>query len=747
MDNSVEKCRCCVALIGNPNTGKSTLFTTLCGVRQRIGNYPGVTVEKRLGSLAIDGTDFTFIDLPGTYSLAPRAPDEVIAVDVLLGQQTDVDEPDVVLCIVDASNLERNLYLLSQLLELDRPIVVALNMMDLATAAGLKIDVDRLSQQLGVPVIPLVAHRKKGTELLKQAIQSAASSSAIESPRPFPTRFYEELQRLEEAIIESTGTPPRRYLVERLLLDSGGYLEEGWPVAQSPQVRQVLIESRANLAEAGIPVPAVEAMSRYDWVGQLLEGTLTRTAKGRVSWSDRLDRVLTHRLIGTCFFAALMVLVFQSIFTWAGPLTGWIELGMGEFGGAVEGMMPEGLLRSLLVDGIIAGVGAVLVFLPQIAILFLFLAILEDCGYMARAAFLMDRLMVAVGLNGRAFIPLLSSFACAIPGIMATRVIENRRDRLTTILIAPLMSCSARLPVYFLLAAAFIPDTKLLGGWLGLQGITIAAMYFLGIFVAIAAAWIFRRFLFPGPTPPLVMELPAYKWPSLQVVLTRVSERAWSFIRRAGTMILAVTILVWAAVSFPKSPELDREIARPFNVQLAELKLQQKQQVGSSEASPSWEQRIVALEANRDAAVQSAAMRHSVLGRMGRAIEPLVRPLGWDWRIGCAVIASFPAREVVIGAMGVIYKLGEGQDGASESLKGALKQATWDGTNRLVFNIPVALSLMVFFSLCAQCAATLAVIRRETNSWRWPVFAFSYMTLLAYVAAWMTYQVGELCFS
>jgi ferrous iron transport protein B len=512
-------------------------------------------------------------------------------------------------------------------------------------------------------------------------------------------------------------------------------------------VRQALIESRANLAEAGIPVPAIEAMSRYDWVGQLLEGTLTRTANARVSWSDRLDRVLTHRFIGTCFFAALMVFVFQSIFTWAGPLTGWIELGMGAFGGAVEGLMPEGLLRSLLVDGIIAGVGAVLVFLPQIAILFLFLAILEDCGYMARAAFLMDRLMVAVGLNGRAFIPLLSSFACAIPGIMATRVIENRRDRLTTILIAPLMSCSARLPVYFLLAAAFIPDTKLLGGWLGLQGITIAAMYFLGIFVAIAAAWIFRRFLFPGPTPPLVMELPAYKWPSLQVVLTRVSERAWSFIRRAGTMILAVTILVWAAVSFPKSPELDREIARPFNVQLAKLKLQQKQQVGSSEASRSWEQRIAALEANRDAAVQSAAMRYSVLGRMGRAIEPLVRPLGWDWRIGCAVIASFPAREVVIGAMGVIYKLGEGQDGASESLKGALKQAKWDGTNRLVFNIPVALSLMVFFSLCAQCAATLAVIRRETNSWRWPVFAFSYMTLLAYIAAWMTYQVGERCFS
>jgi ferrous iron transport protein B len=434
----------------------------------------------------------------------------------------------------------------------------------------------------------------------------------------------------------------------------------------------------------------------------------------------------------------MMLVVFSSVFIFADPLMGMIDGLLGELGNWVSERMPEGPLQSLLVDGIIGGVGSVLVFLPQILFLFFFLAVLEDCGYMARAAYLMDKLMVRVGLSGKSFIPLLSSFACAIPGVMATRVIENRRDRLTTILVAPLMSCSARLPVYAILIGAFIPAINVLG-FLPLQGLTLFSMYLLGILTAALVALVLKRTLLRGPTPPFVMELPGYKWPSPTMVFYRMAERGWSFIYRAGTLIFAVSVLVWAASYYPRdAAEVTDKLAPrrdALAAQLAQLP------ADSAEAAAAAEQ-LVDVE-NLIAAV---FQRESYLGRLGRAIEPAVRPLGWDWRIGCAAIASFPAREVVMGVLGVIYNLGGDLDVGESSdqarLGSRMKAAVWDDTGEPVYNIPVALSIMVFFALCAQCAATLVVIRRETNSWRWPAFTFAYMTSLAYVAALVTYQVG-----
>ncbi|HJS08737.1 MAG TPA: ferrous iron transporter B, partial [Pirellulales bacterium] len=405
-----------------------------------------------------------------------------------------------------------------------------------------------------------------------------------------------------------------------------------------------------------------------------------------------------------------------------------------------------GALRSLLADGVVAGVGGVVLFLPQILILFLFIAIHEDCGYLARAAYLMDKLMVRVGLSGKSFIPLLSSFACAIPGVMATRVIENRRDRLTTILVAPLMSCSARLPVYVLLIGAFVPQYEYLGGWVRLQGLTLFAMYLIGIVTAVVVALILKRTLLRGATPPFVMELPPYKIPGLAIVLTRMLDRGWAFIHRAGTLIVAVAIVVWALLYYPHDPAAVEE---SLSLQQAAL----EQQLADNQLSVSDREALtqqLALhrdEVDRQKLAQGEAQRQSLLGRLGQTIEPAVRPLGWDWRVASAVIASFPAREVVLGTLGVIYNLGEVEIDEKEGqtqLQAQLQNATWDGSNIPVFNLPVALSLMVFFALCAQCAATLAVIKRETNSWGWPLFTFAYMTGLAYLGALATYQIGKL---
>ena len=722
-----------VALIGNPNTGKSTLFGSLVGVRQRVGNYPGVTVERRSGQLEYAGRKIEVIDLPGLYSLAPRSRDEMVAVDVLLGRLDENAAVDVVVCVLDASNLHRNLYLLSQVLELGIPTIVAANMLDVAERRGVKIDWAELEKRLGVPVVPTQAVRHVGISDLKAALHRAVESPINQRTNPLPPEFQQEVDAVSGWFQSERKERVARYLVERLILDANGYLVGELFHDDGAEIGNRLDESRKRLEGQGFRIPGVETDARYGWVNGIVDGVVSEPEGYTATWSDRIDRVLTHRVWGTVIFATIMVALFQAVFAGAVPFMDLIDSAFGTVGKWLGSHMAEGALQSLLVDGVIAGVGGVIVFLPQILILFFFIGILEDCGYMARAAYLMDKFMSRVGLSGKSFIPMISSFACAIPGIMATRVIENERDRLTTILVAPLMTCSARLPVYALLIAAFVPARPVLGV-IGLRGLTLFALYLLGIITAIVVALLLKKSLLRGETPPFVIELPSYKRPSFRTVLHRVWERGWLFMKCAGTMILAVSIIVWAALYYPHD-------AKSVDSQPKLVKLQAE----LAEAAPESEE-YRNIEARYEIERAGEFQRQSYLGRAGHAIEPLFRPLGWDWRISCAVLASFPAREVVVATLGVIFNLGDQVD--PESDEGAavfgdeLHAATWEGSDRKLFTLPVALSILVFFALCAQCAATLAVIRSETNSWRWPLFTFGYMTTLAYLGALFTYHVG-----
>jgi len=727
------------ALVGNPNTGKTTLFNALSGLRQHVGNYPGVTVETKKGQMCCAGQTFDLIDLPGTYSLAPRSPDEMVAVDVILGQQKGEVRPDVVVSIVDAGNLERNLYLTTQALELGVPVVLALNMIDVAQGQGIRIDAERLSRQLGVPVVPIQANKKKGLDQLRAVIASAATNGPPPRQTPFPEAFEREVAELHQTI----GEEMPLFLIRRLVLDVGGWTEQRLVDRLGESIRARVRGVRERLTQAGCPVPAVEARARYGWIREFTAGCVERPSQRPVTWTDRIDRVLTHKVWGTLIFLAIMFLVFQAIFTWARPLMKGISDGKDTLADLLRDQLPVGPLTNLLLDGVLEGVGAVVVFLPQILILFAFIALLEDCGYMARAAFLMDKLMSRCGLSGKSFIPMLSSVACAVPGIMATRVIENRRDRLATILVAPLMSCSARLPVYILLIGAFLSGPGF-AWWL--PGAVMFSMYAIGLVLAPLVALLLKRTLLRGETPVFVMEMPLYKRPSLRLVLRRMIDSGWAFLRRAGTLILASMVVVWALLYFPRSDGADGET---YDFHIAQLQkeldaLKQDAEEHKDEIETT-EQQINALTAQWK--------QQSYLGRMGKAIEPVVRPLGWDWKIGMAALASFPAREVVIGTLGIIYSEGkQDSDSIRESenvgetpLARRMKEARWDGdAARPVYTIPTVLSLMVFFALCCQCASTLAVIKRETRSWRWPAFTFAYMTVLAYGGALVVYQVGRL---
>ena len=642
-----------VALLGNPNTGKSTLFSALAGIPTRIANYPGVTVEEKLGQFHHRAHTIKLIDLPGAYSLNAKSPDEQVAVDVLHGNLTGIEQPDCIVVVVDATNLSRNLYLVSQALAIGKPVLVALTLCDVAESKGIHINREKLSEFLGCPVLRLVAPRREG------------------------------IDHLTETLIESSD----------------------WSGQTIPES---LTSRLATCSDSDRPVASAEAIARYGWIDEITKDVLSYSVQQSRSLGDRIDSVLTHRVFGTVVFALTMLSIFSSIFWLASPLMDLISGGVEFAAGLAESVMPDGILQSLVIDGIIAGVGGVIIFLPQIAILFLFVAVLEGCGYLARAAFLMDRLLVGVGLSGKSFIPLLSSFACAIPGIMAARTIENRRDRLLTILVAPLMSCSARLPVYLLLCSAFVPNVAVGNSWIRLPAVVLASMYLVGILVAAMVAFILSRTIFRGPPQPFVLELPSWRWPQVAVVAERVREAAVSFLKNAGTLILAVSIVVWALGSFPR-PVLEAGV----NPESAEQ--------------------------------QGEALRQSFLGQAGRLIEPVVKPLGWDWRIGCAAVASFPAREVVLGVLGVIYNLGDvdpGEEDGAGMLIRQLRAATWDGTDRKVFTLPVALSIMVFFALCAQCASTLVIIGKETASWFWPLVSFAYMTALAWIGAFFVFQIG-----
>ena len=727
-----------VALIGNPNTGKSTLFNALSGMRVRTGNYPGVTVEKRIGRTQWSGRDIELIDLPGTYSLSPKSPDEMVAVQVLTGC-CDEPKPDLIVCICNASALERNLYLATQVLEVDCPVILCLNMWDAAVHAGIQIDTESLSRELGVRVLATSATRREGLSELKTAVvESLAATEAVKdtSFRTYPIvagilsgPVSVEIERLEE-LLSTLGIPAAKrspFLVTRSLLDPAGSVECLLTNDAGSAYREALDESRKLLAEQGDEIPGIEARQRYRFISQLLSRVQTRSRAPSASLTDRIDAVLTHRIFGFLICLAVLMLVFSTIYWFSQPVSEGVEGMLGWISSLINHSMGPGPLRSLLTEGIVAGVGSVLVFLPQICLLFLFIGLLEDCGYMARAAFMMDRLMGLLGLSGRSFLPLMSSFACAVPGVMATRVIDDRRDRFVTILIAPLMSCSARLPVYVLMIGAFIPDMHLLGGWLPLRAVVLFAMSTLGLVVAVPVALILRKTLLRGEASPFLLELPDYRMPSPRVVLSRVWESGMSFVVRAGTLIFATSVLVWAAGSFPG----DHAQQYDLNAKIEALQAEDEVANGAE---------IEALSSQLNLQ-NSKLLEQSLLGRMGVAIEPLVRPLGWDWRIGVGVIASFPAREVVIATLGTIYSLGGDVDEENDGLRDTLKAATWpDGTP--VFSIPVAISIMVFFALCAQCVSTLMVIRRETNSWRWPVFSFVYMTVLAYIGAFLSYQIG-----
>lgn len=674
--------RLTVVLLGNPNTGKSTLFSAIAGIPTRIGNFPGVTVEEKIGRFRHAGFEIDLVDLPGTYSLNPQGPDEEVAVNVLHGRQPDVPPADVAVVVVDATNLERSLFLATQATEVGLPLVVAVSLADVSDRKGITIDTGELSRRLGCGVVRVAPPRGEGLDALKDAILEASLR----------------------------GQPPT-FALEPIDADDNR------------------------------PAAARDAIARYRAIEDLLSGVIHRRPSPPLP-EDRIDRLLTHRLWGTLAFAVVMLTLFSSIFWLATPLMDFISAGVDAVAAWLGDMLPEGALRDLLVDGVMAGIGGVVVFVPQIAMLFFFIAILEGCGYLARAAYLMDRLLVGVGLSGKSFIPLLSSFACAIPGIMAARTIENRRDRLLTILVAPLMSCSARLPVYVLLVGAFVPNVPVGVPFLRLPAVVLAGMYALGVVVAASVAWLLSSTIFRGPPQPFVMELPGWRWPQATVVLERAREAAWSFLASAGTVILAVSVVVWALSNYPKN-----EVLITADVQAERATMEARL---ADPATPPAERTVLADELavfdtpkGVEAARRGAIQRQSVLGRAGRFIEPVVRPLGWDWRLGCAALASFPAREVVLGTLSVLYNVAPDDDDEGTALTQRLRAARWDGTDRPVFTLPVALSVMVFFALCAQCASTLVVMARETGSWLWPVVTFVYMTVLAWLGGFATYQFGS----
>lgn len=742
-----------IALIGNPNTGKSSVFNGLTGLRQKVGNYPGVTVEKKLGSMHLGDCPCVLIDLPGTYSLAASSPDERVVVDALSGHISGLGQPDLVVCVVEAANLKRNLFLATQVAEMGLPMVIALNLWDEAQAKGLQIDVEKISQRLGVAVVPTVARRGEGFPQLRAAM--AAALKAAQAPAgeqkatalarmDWPPQVNEALAKIAHACRANGGGELTLPECHRLLFDAHSAVLERVSGAQAlAAVREAIQSGREQLRALGYNPMAAEAVMIYRHLDALLEGTVQAGSARRRHFTEALDRLLVHRVWGALLFLFLMYLVFQSVYTWAGPMIETIEDAFSvlqeTFGGWVPESMP--VLQSLVTSGLIEGVGAFLVFLPQILILFFFIALLEDTGYMPRAAFLMDKLFGWCGLNGKSFVPMLSSYACAIPGIMSARTIEDPKARMVTVLVAPLMSCSARLPVYVLIIGAFIEPAY--GPWVA--GFALFAMHFVGLALAIPLAWVLTRYVIRTRPQPFVLEMPPYRFPRLRDVAYRMWVAGKEFVMRAGTVILAMTIIIWALLYFPHSASVEANATELFVAQkvaqgaYSAPQLEALLESGQGESAQELQQEL----AN---AVDAALIEQSYMGRAGKFLQPVFAPAGYDWKITVALLASFPAREVVVTTLGVIYSLGGDVDEESGGLRSILERATWaEGplAGQRVFTIPTALSLMVFFALCMQCGSTVIVLARQL-SWQWALFSFCSLTLIAWVCAVLVYQIGSL---
>jgi ferrous iron transport protein B len=737
-----------VALIGNPNTGKTTLFNRVTGSTARVGNYPGITVDRRVGQAKLvsgphDGEMIDLLDLPGTYSLSARSPEEQIAIEATLGIAGQ-PAPDLAVVVVDAGQLVRNLYLVVQLLELAVPMVVAVNMIDEVKP---RPDLEALRELFGVPFVATNARLGEGIDRLLGAV-----SEGLEEPPvghvsiPYPDDLLADLPDIVEALPdswrevsspapESSAEPAAVGRSEALALWALSCLGDDDELAHiPPTLRDAVTRSLDAAGERDVDGEIIT--SRY----ALLDGEVTpllgsTETPPSVAWTDRVDRVVLHPVWGFAIFIALMLVVFQALFSWASPCIEIVEAVVSWIGGLTRQYLPEGFVADLVTEGVVGGVGNVVVFLPQILLLFLLLGLLEDSGYMARAAYLMDRIMKALGLHGRAFVPMLSGCACAIPAIMATRTMERERDRLLTMLVIPLMTCSARLPVYTLIIAALFPPMHL-WGLLPVQGLLMVFMYFFSTFMALAAAGVIGRTVVKGRRMPLLLELPPYRVPTARSVLRQTWERARSFLKEAGTVILAFTIILWALLSYPKP-----DTAEPLATKAVATIQHALPGATASEA----ERDVASLSDNAPAvaAWQRAKLERSLGGQMGKLIEPAIAPLGFDWKIGVGLIGAFAAREVFVSTMGLVYGIGSDVDEESAPLRERIRSESWaDG--KPVYTPLMGMSLMVFFALACQCMSTIAVVKRETKSWRWPAFLFVYMTSLAWVMSFLVYQGGKL---
>jgi ferrous iron transport protein B len=709
-----------VALAGNPNTGKTSLFNRVTGANARVGNYPGVTVERQSGFWRLPRGSVELIDVPGAYSLAARSAEEQVAVRAIFGLDGEA-RPSVVVVVVDATQVLRNLYLVGQLLEARVPVVVALNLADEARARGVMPDASRLAAALGVPVVPVSAHTGEGMAALADAVDTvlhAPDRGRAAVGWRYPPALEADVTALAARVARGEPAEARALALWALL-----------SVDEEDELRDVPAEVRAEVTAvrqaalaAGRDVEMEIVGSRWAWLDAL---DLRTPAPAGPSWTDRVDRWLLHPLWGGAAFLIAMAMLFQGLFTWSDPLIALVEAAFGWLGETARGTLPPGLVADFVVDGVLNGFGAVLVFLPQILLLFLLLGFLEDSGYMARVAFLVDRAMKAVGLHGRAFVPMLSGYACAVPAIMATRTLERRRDRLLTMMVVPLMSCSARLPVYTLLIASLFPADGRIAGIVPVQGAAMVGMYLFSTGMALVAAGVLGRTVLRGPKVPLLLELPPYRMPRLATVLRGMALRARMFVTEAGTVILGCTVVLWALLTFPREVPLsvDYDAARA---------------TACAQAAPCGDS-----VATLDAREASERMAGSWGGRLGHAIEPVLAPLGFDWKIGVGLVGAFAAREVFVSTMGVVMGVGSEVDAGSAPLRERLRaEVRPDGTPR--YTPLVGVSLMVFFALSAQCMSTLAVVRRESGGWRWPAFLFAYMTVLAWMSSFAVYQLGRL---